>query len=451
MKRDLTDTTQLSDADIAATIELNEILIDGLDTIDGAFVVLKDEVFVYENRGFNAVFGFEDDFSLIGENFSFLFNKLLAEGAVSQKGAEKDLNPQEFRRFIQDKYKNKEAYVTEILLQDGRWIRSSTFPRKGGGRILSFSDITGLKTATLQAERADKAKTEFLANMSHEIRTPMNGIMGMTQLLSNCDLGSREREFIQTIDRSGQALLTIINDILDFSKIEAGHLELEQEVFSLRDSLEDVMALLSTAASDTGIDLLLDMDPSIPQNYIGDVGRVRQIVTNLVGNALKFSHAGHVVISVSAEVEDGLARLTIAVTDTGIGIAPEKLSHIFEKFSQADSSTTRKYEGTGLGLSIAKNLASLMNGDVRAESELGKGSKFTLNIELPVGEAIESQIAEPVAELSGNILIIDDIALNHDILKQQLSSAICKCASVSSAKKVSKPSQRRKKRTFRSI
>ena len=197
----------------------------------------------------------------------------------------------------------------------------------------------------------------------------MNGIMGMTQLLAHCDLGLREREFIQTIDRSGQALLTIINDILDFSKIEAGHVQLDKSIFSLRESLEDVTALLSTAATDTGVDLLLHIDSNIPKTYLGDVGRIRQIVTNLVGNALKFTHEGHVAIDVTADVQDGLARLRIAVEDTGIGIESEKLSHIFDKFSQADGSTSRKYEGTGLGLTIAKNLAQLMNGDVRAESQ----------------------------------------------------------------------------------
>ena len=424
-----------NDADIAAMVELNEILIDGLDTIDGAFVVLKDDVFVFENKSLNKVFGFETSFSLVGKKYDALFNKLMQIGAVSNSDTHKGYSPAQIRQLIKAKYQNNQSYKTEILLQDGRWIRSTTFPRKDGGRILTFSDITGLKSAQLQAEKADQAKTEFLANMSHEIRTPMNGIMGMTQLLSNCDLGQREHEFIQTIDRSGQALLTIINDILDFSKIEAGHMELDHAVFSLRDSLEDVTALLSTAATDTGVDLLLNIAPNIPRNYVGDVGRVRQIVTNLVGNALKFTHEGHVVIDVGAEIKGNLARLTVAVSDTGIGIEQSKLAHIFEKFSQADGSTTRKYEGTGLGLTIAKNLAKLMNGDVRAESEVGKGSKFTLDIELEIGAEVEKRAPAPIPMIKGNILIIDDIAVNHEILKQQLNSPTCKCVSVSSAKK----------------
>lgn len=253
---------------------------------------------------------------------------------------------------------------------------------------MTFTDVTDLKTAQLKAVRADKAKSEFLANMSHEIRTPMNGIMGMSQLLSNCQLGSREREFVQTIDRSGQALLTIINDILDFSKIEAGHIELDHSPFLLRESLEDVTALLSTAAADTGVDLLLRIAPDLPETYLGDVGRVRQILTNLVGNALKFTHEGHVLISVTGNLTDQMASLKIAVSDTGIGIEKDQLLHVFEKFSQADGSATRQYEGTGVGLTIASNLTQLMNGDIIAQSEVGKGSIFTVEIELAVREDV---------------------------------------------------------------
>ena len=296
-------------------------------------------------------------------------------------------------------------------------------------------DITHHKIAEFNAMDADRAKSEFLANMSHEIRTPMNGIMGMTQLLANCQLGDREREFVHTIDRSGQALLTIINDILDFSKIEAGHIELDHSPFLLRESLEDVTSLLSTAATDTGVDLLLRIDPDLPETYIGDVGRVRQILTNLVGNALKFTHEGHVLVNVNGTVTDKMAKLNIAVSDTGIGIKQDQLSHVFEKFRQADGSTTREYEGTGLGLNIATNLAKLMNGDITAVSEVGKGSTFTVNIELAVTEDAVNPIVEDLPSISGNILIIDDIVTNHEILKEQLTSETCKCISVNSAQK----------------
>ena len=351
--------------------------------------------------------------------------------------------------WVQAKFKDssekKEAYDIEfrVLRADtgetiwGRFTRKAFYDVSGEPYKMfgTTVDITHHKMAEFKAMNADRAKSEFLANMSHEIRTPMNGIMGMTQLLANCQLGPREREFVKTIDRSGQALLTIINDILDFSKIEAGHIELDHSPFLLRESLEDVTSLLSTAATDTGIDLLLRIDPDLPETYIGDVGRVRQILTNLVGNALKFTHEGHVLINVTGVVTDQIAKLNIAVSDTGIGIEEDQLSQVFEKFNQADGSTTREYEGTGLGLSIATNLASLMNGGITAESEVGKGSTFTIEIELAVTENATKAIDEELGSIRGNILIIDDIVMNHKILKEQLSSETCKCISVNSARK----------------
>ena len=351
--------------------------------------------------------------------------------------------------WVQAKFKDssekKEAYDIEfrVLRADtgetiwGRFTRKAFYDVSGEPYKMfgTTVDITHHKMAEFKAMNADRAKSEFLANMSHEIRTPMNGIMGMTQLLANCQLGPREREFVKTIDRSGQALLTIINDILDFSKIEAGHIELDHSPFLLRESLEDVTSLLSTAATDTGIDLLLRIDPDLPETYIGDVGRVRQILTNLVGNALKFTHEGHVLINVTGVVTDQIAKLNIAVSDTGIGIEEDQLSQVFEKFNQADGSTTREYEGTGLGLTIATNLASLMNGGITAESEVGKGSTFTIEIELAVTENATKAIDEELGSIRGNILIIDDIVMNHEILKEQLSSETCKCISVNSARK----------------
>lgn len=340
---------------------------------------------------------------------------------------------------------NKTPYAVEYRIirpDNGKviWARftGQAFYDSSGAPYKMFGtgyDITHLKMAELKAESADKAKSEFLANMSHEIRTPMNGIMGMTQLLAKSALGVREKEFVKTIDRSGQALLTIINDILDFSKIEAGHIELDYSPFLLRESLEDVTALLSTATADSDVDLLLRVAPNLPETFIGDVGRFRQILTNLVGNALKFTHEGHVLIDVNGSVTNGTATLNIVVQDTGIGIAKQQLNNIFEKFSQADGSTTREYEGTGLGLTISSNLAQLMNGDIKAESEVGKGSTFTVTIDLDVPETIVTSTPKLPEPISGNILIIDDIPLNHDILKEQLNSDSCKCISVNSAQK----------------
>ena len=423
-----------SEPNISEVIELNEVLTEALDTMNSAFIILKEGICVFENTGFRRILGVAHDFTLIGKNDDDLFDIIFALRKATADEVTEQVHLK-IKASVRKKIRSRIAFSDEIPLDDGRWIKSESWPWRDHGRVVTFTDITDLKTAQLKAERADRAKSEFLANMSHEIRTPMNGIMGMSQLLTNCQLGPREREFVQTIDRSGQALLTIINDILDFSKIEAGQIELDASPFLLRECLEDVTALLSTAAADTGVDLLLRIEPGLPKTYLGDVGRVRQILTNLVGNALKFTHEGHVLINVTGSIVDQTAKLTIAVSDTGIGIEQEQLLHVFEKFSQADGSTTREYEGTGLGLSIASNLASLMNGKISAQSELGQGSTFTVEIELSLAEDIEALKSECHPAVSGNILIVDDIAMNHEILKEQLSSHTCKCISVDSAEK----------------
>ncbi len=427
-------TNLVENSEITEVTELNEILTSALDAMDSAFIIIKDGVCVYENTGFQRILGVNEDFTLIGKNDDDLFDVIFALRKASADEVTEEIRL-EVKARVADDISKKTPFSNEIPLSDDRWIKSDTWPWKDNGRVVTFTDITDLKIAQLKTERADKAKSEFLANMSHEIRTPMNGIMGMSQLLANCQLGAREREFVQTIDRSGQALLTIINDILDFSKIEAGRIELDTEPFLLRESLEDVTALLSTAATDKGIDLLLRIAPSLPKTYIGDVGRVRQVLTNLVGNALKFTHEGHVLIDVTGTVVDKMAKLTIVVSDTGIGIPNDQLSNVFKKFSQADGSTTREYEGTGLGLTIASNLAHLMDGDISVESEFGKGSAFTFTCELGIAEDSSKSTPQELPIISGNILIIDDIPVNHDILKEQLNSDHCKCVSVNSAKK----------------
>lgn len=298
----------------------------------------------------------------------------------------------------------------------------------------SMMDITALKEAELRAVSSDISKSEFLANMSHEIRTPMNGIMGMAELLQNSQLGPRETDFVNVINRSGKALLTIINDILDFSKIEAGQMELDNAPFHLRDSIEDITTLLSTKVVETGIDLLLRVQPDLPTTFLGDVGRIRQILTNIVGNAVKFTHTGHVLIDVSGEVENETANLLIKVVDTGIGIPAEKLNHVFDKFSQADGSTTRQYGGTGLGLPISQNLTELMGGDISVNSALGEGSTFTISITLPIQEEIITPKLEHLNIAGSKILVIDDNAVNRDILKEQITYWNCQCIAAPSAK-----------------
>ncbi len=243
------------------------------------------------------------------------------------------------------------------------------------------------KELTLEKERAEAAsqsKSDFLANMSHELRTPMNGVVGMAELLSGTPLNEEQKMFAKTILKSGTALTTILNDILDFSKIEAGKLELDPAPFNIRSALEDVIILLEPAASEKGIDLLFRCSDDLPAEAEGDVGRIRQVLTNLVGNAIKFTHQGAVTVNVDGTVEFDELRLSVRVEDTGIGVSEDKLEEIFKKFTQAESSTTKHYGGTGLGLAISRSLISAMDGEISVHSEIGKGSTFSFEISLPV-------------------------------------------------------------------
>ena len=240
------------------------------------------------------------------------------------------------------------------------------------------------------AEQATRAKSEFLASMSHEIPTPMNGIIGMAGLLSDTALSVEQRDYVDTVRSSADALLTIINDILDFSKIEAGKLSVESIPFDLYVAIHEVSDLLAPKAAKKGLELIVRYGHNVPSLVVGYLGRIRQVITNLAGNASKFTHSGHVLIHIQAEnpqaenQNDAHVRLRFAVEDTGIGIPADAQGQLFEKFTQADASTTRKYGGTGLGLAISKQLVELMGGEIRVESIPGTGSLFFFTLSLPV-------------------------------------------------------------------
>lgn len=293
-----------------------------------------------------------------------------------------------------------------------------------------------IDAALTKAKTGDRAKSEFLATMSHEIRTPMNGVLGMAELLTRTELDTRQRTFTDVILKSGNALLEIINDILDFSKIDAGQLTLSPKPFNLIDTTEDVATLMSSRVVEKDIELVVRIAPGLPPKLIGDPGRIRQILTNLVGNAVKFTEHGHVMVEInwrkveSTSDADRLA-ISIAVRDTGIGIPAEKLDTIFEKFSQVDGSSTRKHEGTGLGLAIATRLVELMGGKIALESQLGVGSTFSFTIEMDVDGAASIPETAPSAHLPGRrVLVVDDNAINRMILTEQIRDWGFDCVAV---------------------
>lgn len=290
------------------------------------------------------------------------------------------------------------------------------------GFVIHHLLVRPLTKARREADAANVAKSEFLASMSHEIRTPMNGVLGMAEVLMGTELDNRQRELSQIIVSSGHALMTVINDILDFTKLETGKMRLTPRSFNLRKLVYDIATMMQARAVEKELEMIVRYAPDLPEGVVCDDARLRQVLGNLIGNAVKFTESGYVLVDVSGERVGGDVRVTFRVKDTGIGIAEEDIDRVFERFEQADGSNTRRFGGTGLGLAICQNIVELMNGEVNASSELGVGSEFWFTLTLKVDESVESISAPAKQSFDGaRILAVDDNEVNLRVIGELVS------------------------------
>lgn len=417
VKTDLRDATQKAQA-------VERRLWHAIASMDDGFVIYdQDDKLVMANETFHSYFR---GLATIKPGMSIHeVVRLAASVGIIRLGGE---TPEKWQNEMLLRRSDPQA-ARIISLRNGRYIRVIDRRCPSGDLVSLFIDITdsvqaehALKDAQKQAETASRAKSAFLANMSHELRTPMNGVVGMADLLRETELSEEQRVFVDTIRGSGQALLTIINDVLDYSKIDADQLELRAEPFDLEQCIHDVLRLLQPAARKKGLALLVDYDLFLPTQFLGDTLRIRQIFTNLIGNAVKFTETGHIFVQIvgSTDTDIGTAHIHASVQDTGIGIPLDQLSRIFARFHQVETANNRGFEGTGLGLAITKRLVEQMQGEIWVDSEVGQGANFGIQIELPLDPAADMTPPQLPQEI-GHVLVVDDHATNRALLEKRLS------------------------------
>ncbi|MBM2290498.1 response regulator [Sulfitobacter pseudonitzschiae] len=395
-----------------------------IETVTDGFAFFDDtNQMLAANRAYLAIF---DGMELIrpGVNYITILQVLTDEGIVNTG----EMSHDDWRTMMTDRWMAPYPEPTTIRLWNDQYVK--LIDRRGpGGDIVSLGlNITStvvyearLKEAREVAESANRAKSAFLANMSHEIRTPMNGVVGMAELLTDTGLNEEQRLYVDTIRNSGEALLTIINDVLDYSKIEAEKLTLYPEPFDLERCIHEVIMLLQHAAREKEVKLLLDYDLFMPTRFVGDPGRIRQVLTNLIGNAVKFTSVGHVLVRVTGVPADQgrISQVNIAIEDTGIGIPTDKIDHIFGEFNQVENARNRQFDGTGLGLAISTRLVALMDGKVWVTSEEDEGSCFGFGLQL---ETAEQEMPRHPAIPRGvrRVMVVDDVAADRLIVERQM-------------------------------
>lgn len=339
-----------------------------------------------------------------------------------------DTSPDDWCNMMEQRWHDDEPEPVIVRLWNEEFLKLIDQRDQGEDRASLAMNITEsvrkeaeLQRARQEANAASQAKSAFLANMSHELRTPMNGVVGMASLLMDTALSEEQRLFASTIKNSGEALLSIINDVLDYSKLGAENVGLRTEPFDLERCIHEVMTLHQVSAREKGLELLVDYDLFLPTKFIGDIGRMRQILTHLVGNGIKFTHHGHVQVQVVGVITNDGSEAVIHVTvqDTGIGIPKEKLDHIFGEFNQVDTSQNREFEGTGLGLALTKQLVGLMAGEIWVDSVEREGTSFGFRLSMPIEEDCE-QLPIPLPDSVQHVLVASDVEVNSDLLHKQL-------------------------------